>query len=264
MARTDAARCPLRVLLVRPERSPDEFADSLIRLGATVYRCPVMAIVPLNDGQPAEQIKSRVLDFDHYQIAIFISRNAARLGLEWLDSYWPMLPAGVRYYAVGKSTAEVLEAYGVSVEAPGGSSDSEALLALPSLQSVSGERALLFAGRGGRGLLAEELARRGARVERCELYERQKTLGHAEEINRLLSGGELQLLVAHSGELLTHLLDVVAEENRRKLLALPLLVPGQRVAGLASHLGWQEVIVANSALRNDMVSAILEWYSNNG
>ncbi|TNF06498.1 MAG: uroporphyrinogen-III synthase, partial [Gammaproteobacteria bacterium] len=84
------------VLLVRPEQPRDAFVDKLVGIGAQVFRYPVMEILPVSSGQPMEAIKSQIMDFDHYQIAIFISRNAARFGLAWLDDYWPMLPVGVR------------------------------------------------------------------------------------------------------------------------------------------------------------------------
>ncbi|TNE82436.1 MAG: uroporphyrinogen-III synthase, partial [Gammaproteobacteria bacterium] len=216
----------------------------------------------LDQGLAMESIKSRVLDFDHYQIAIFISRNAAEQGLAWLENYWPMLPVGVRYYAVGRSTAEVLQTHQIPVEIPANSYDSEGLLALPSLQSVSGQKALIFAGRGGRGALADELRCRGAQVDRCELYERRISTQYASRIDELMAQQKVDVVAIHSGELLQQLFAVLAAESRRYLQLLPVVVPAQRVASLAAEKGCEKVIVAASALPDDMVSAILEWYSN--
>lgn len=259
-----SSRQSMSVLLVRAEQPNDEFVDKLIGIGAQVFRCPVMDIAPVVGGPEMQAIKSRILDFDHYQIAIFISKNAARYGLDWLYNYWPMLPDGVRYYAVGQSTAELLREHQLAVETPIGRADSEGLLALPSLQTVSGEKVLIFAGKGGREVLAQTLRQRGAEVDRCELYERCGTVQHADEINHLLQQSQLDILVAHSGELLQQLFSCVAAGNRHQLQALPVLVPGQRVADMARDLGCREVLEANSALPDDMVSTILEWYSNHG
>ncbi|WP_461481920.1 uroporphyrinogen-III synthase [Porticoccus sp.] len=258
-------RKPLRVLLLRPLQQRDDFIAALSsRCDVELYRCPVMDIVPLDSTSDSESIQSRMLNFDHFQIAIFVSRTAANLAVEWLNRCWPALPPGVRYYAVGNATASVLQAQRIAVETPSQSFDSEGLLKLPSLQSVAGEKALIFAGRGGRTLLAEELERRGARVSRCDLYERRPSMEYASQINVLLSDSAVDMVVAHSGELLELLLQLVAPACRQPLMSLPVLVPGQRVAELAVGQGFTEVISATSALPSDMVSAILEWYSNSG
>jgi uroporphyrinogen-III synthase len=255
------ASLSLRLLLVRPYKQDDTFVERMTAAGAEVHRCPVMEIVPIPESLEREIIKSRILDFDHYQIAIFVSPTAARLGLDWLEDYWPMLPAGVRFYAVGNSTADVLRERGIPVEVPSASADSEGLLELPSLQMVDGEKGLILAGKGGRNLLADELTRRGVRMDRCELYERQPSDAYVETIESLLVEQRIDLVVAHSGELLKDLLQLLHPDKLQQLLVLPVLVPGERVAELARQSGFQEVLAASSALPEDMVSAIFEWYS---
>ena len=173
----------LNVLLIRPLLEQDELVTSLELAGIQIYRYPVMKIEPVL----APHAKSKILDFDHYQIAIFVSRTAVRLGVDWLENYWPMLPVGVRYYAVGKATATELAERGICAESPQTTFNSEALLALDSLRSVAGQKALIFAGKGGRTLLAEELQKRGATVDRCELYRRCIMKDSAGKIARLLT-----------------------------------------------------------------------------
>ena len=240
----------LNVLLIRPLLEQDELVTSLELAGIQIYRYPVMKIEPVL----APNAKSRILDFDHYQIA--------RLGVDWLENYWPMLPVGVRYYAVGKATAAELAERGILAESPQTAFNSEALLALDSLRSVAGQRALIFAGEGGRTLLAEELQKRGATVDRCELYRRCIMKDSAGKIARLLTDKKLDLVAAHSGELVHNLLAVVPAELHGALCRLPVVVPGERVATIARDLSFDRVLTAPSAAPEDMVSTILEWYSN--
>ncbi len=260
----------LRALQVRPEQGEDHFARQLVAVGATLYHCPVMRIQSFVEKTESDafrseikHIKSQILEFDRYQIAIFVSRTAALLGLEWLSRYWTKLPAGVRYYAVGKSTAELLREKGVQAEVPVLSSNSEGVLALPSLQSVAGEQVLIFSGEGGRTFLADQLRDRSATVDQCALYRRESTDEYSKQITALLVGDKVDVVIVHSGELLGYLLNNVPESSRSILMALPLLVPGERVAQLAKNYGFQNVLCADSALPEDMVSALLGWYSGN-
>lgn len=251
----------LRALQVRPEQSDDLFARQLMEAGATLYCCPVMLIKPFTETPEENQIKSQILNFDQYQIAIFISKTAAHLGTEWLARYWATLPAGIRYYAVGKSTAALLRGQGVEAELPKQAFNSEGLLALPSLHNVVGEKAIIFSGEGGRTLLAETLSQRGASVSECELYRRKPTAEFADQIIDFLDSEGVDLVIAHSGELLKNLLAVVPERQLPTLVNLPLLVPSERVAEIAWNSGFQTVICAGSALPEDMVSALWGWYS---
>jgi len=270
----------LQVLLIRPKpiwgvagdeegklgKEPDQFTRYLSGLGIMAHHYPVMVVSSLESPSDVDQIKAHILDFAHYDRAIFISRTAARLAMEWLEHYCVMVPEGLpinmHYYAVGKSTANTLLNWDVRAELPGQVFNSEGLLALPSLQNIAGEKIVIFCGKGGRSLLAEQLAIRGATVNRCELYQRQMTDENAGQINGLLSANKLDLVVAHSGELLSHLLAIVDKEQQSVLRALPLLVPSERVAKNAKEAGFKEVLCAGSAVPEDMVSALRGWYSN--
>jgi uroporphyrinogen-III synthase len=255
----------LRVLQVRPEQSDDLFAHQLMSAGATLNCCPVMLIKPFTETPEKNQIKSQILHFDQYQIAIFVSKTAARLGTEWLAHYWSALPESLpqnlRYYAVGKSTAALLREQGIDAEVPEQAFNSEGLLSLPSLNNIAGEKALIFSGAGGRALLADTLSQRGVSISECELYCREPTAEFADQIIELLVSEGVDLVIAHSGELLKNLLAVVLGSERSALMKLPLLVPSERVAEIARNTGFQTVICADSALPEDMVSALRGWYS---
>jgi len=247
-------------------KGTDLFNRYLSDQGAAIYHCPVMVVSSLETPPNVDQIKAYILDFAHYDRAVFISRTAARLAMNWLEQYCVMVPEGLpmnmHYYAVGKSTANTLLDWGVKAELPEKAFSSEGLLKLPSLQDLSGEKIIIFCGEGGRSLLSEALTARGATVSRCELYQRQITREYAEQINSLLSANQLDLVIAHSGELLSHLLEVVDKQQQFALRMLPLLVPSERVEKFAKEVGFKEVVCAGSALPEDMVSALRGWYSS--
>ena len=67
--------------------------------------------------------------------------------------------------------------------------NSEALLAAASLRQVAGKRILILRGQEGRNLLGDELARRGAQVDYCEVYRRALPATGAADFERLVVAG---------------------------------------------------------------------------
>ena len=121
--------------------------------------------------RPTLVLHTLVLDFDQFDKVIFVSQNAVEHAFNWLHDYWPQLPVGISYFAVGEKTAQALRAQGLSAQVASGMT-SEALLNLPALTEVWGQKILICRGRGGLPKLGENLHQRGARVRYLELYER--------------------------------------------------------------------------------------------
>lgn len=251
-----------RILVIRPTFTgggEDAFVRQLQNAGVDVLRYPVMTITPFDSGLQAESIKTAVLNLDRYDTAVFISRTAALLGAEWLDRYWPQPPAHTQFFAVGKSTAEVLAKAGIGARCPVMEMTSEGLLRLPELQNMQHHKALIFRGQGGRETLAQTLCQRGADVRCVELYGRAVTCRYRSEINAALQAG-VDAIAVHSGELLQGLLRNVEPERVSLLQTTPVLVPGERVAILARQAGLRQIIIADNALPENMVSALNGWY----
>jgi len=261
---------PWRVVITRPQVQAEPWAAQLQQLDFRCEQLNLLAIDPLTDAEQARAIQNRIMDFDLYQKAIFVSQNAVRYGLEWLDRYWPQLPLGIEYYAVGATTARALADEGLRVvdlaQSETGSMTSERLLEAPGLQSVAGEKILIFRGLGGRGHLAQILRERGAQVDYCELYQRQLPAAAAEQLERLL-GDQLQwqsytnVIALHSGESLQNLLRVterLPEPQAKILRGARILVPGERVADLARVAGFGQLVCAENATDQAMSRALCE------
>ena len=101
----------INVLLTRPAAQSAALASAITGLGGNVCELPLIEIEPVTEEGASETIKSMILNLDHYYAAIFISTNAARIGMQWIDRYWPQLPVGLSAYAVGPGTAQVLKEF---------------------------------------------------------------------------------------------------------------------------------------------------------
>ncbi len=226
--------------------------------GYPVVEAPLMVIEPVNDPVALQAVRDLILNFDQFQKVIFVSQNAVQVAFGWLEDYWPQLPAGMQYFAVGTKTADAIAARGFEVAFPDHTMDSDALLALPALRSVWGEKILICRGRGGLPRMGEVLHQRGAIVRYCELYERRLPASAMEDVMaawRDTQFDEADIVPIFSGETLQHLvtvLDRLGVGGR----ALRLVVPGKRVAELAESMGFVNVVCAANASEPAMLEAL--------
>lgn len=243
---------PQPVLVCRPGARAKPLVDAIAALGVTVVQGDMMQLEALEE---TPVMRSTWLDFDHFRRVMVVSPFAAECLAEALDRYWPQLPVGIDYYAVGAATAEVLHRLlGVEVHTPppeAGEDTSEALLISDSLQRLDNERVLLVAGEGGRTLFANTLKARGAQVTRLAVY-RRLLIPPPPGLHQHLSAGDYQVLVVSSGEILEHL----ARWCSQAALNQPLIVSSSRLATLAGELGFRLPVVASGATPAALAAAV--------
>jgi uroporphyrinogen-III synthase len=217
----------VRVLVTRPAHQAENLCRLIEAEGGTVVRLPLLTIEPAT--QLAEARKRLAGGHDLW---IFTSANAVRLAQPLATGAWP-----ARLVAVGPATAAAIAIAGHAASAtPLESSSSEALLALPELADVRGQRILLVTGEGGREVLEQGLAARGASVERAEVYRRVALPYPPDAVAAALRKSDV--IVITSGESLHHLVRMTPDGSRAALLKKPLVVPAARVVEVARELGF--------------------------
>mgnify|MGYP000088101937 CR=1 FL=1 len=245
-----------RILVTRPAHQAHNQIELLQQLGAEAIPFPLQQIDPVAEDAPAYHLlKSRILDLDLYQSVIFVSANAARFGADWIDQYWPQLPLGVNWLAIGRRTAEVLADYGITAFHSEQGYDSEALLTAAPLQDVDGQKILIMRGQGGRELLADTLRQRGAQVDYADLYYRNCPLYNETQIASTLAPPLDGLLITSADALAN--LHTLADLYLTSLQKYPLIVPSERIASLARQQGWQQVRVATGPDDRAMIQALM-------
>ena len=161
----------LNIAVTRPREQAENLVQGIEKLGGACIRFPLLEITPLADVQVLRQFVARLHEF---QLAIFISPNAVRYGMEAIRGAGG-LPTTVPIATVGLSSAKALHDDGIAkVIAPEQRFDSEALLELPEMQNVRGMHVAIFRGDKGRELLGDTLKSRGAIVEYVTCYHRHK------------------------------------------------------------------------------------------
>lgn len=247
----------MRVLVTRPKNQAEPLCRLIEAEGGTAVRLPLIDIQPSVHAADGASHLQRVSEWEWW---IFVSANAVNqaraLGA---------LPAALeadrapRIAAVGKATADALADAGVAVDlTPEPQSNSEGLLAMPAMQHVAGQRILIVRGEGGRELLKQQLAERGALVQYAELYRREPISGGADSLIAALREGTLDILSVTSGEALDHLYHLVPLEQRERLAGTPLVVLSERLKSQAESLGFRHVSVADTASDPAVLQALTD------
>lgn len=241
----------LKIVVTRPREQAAELARRIEQLGGESIIFPLLEITPLPDQQP---LRAAVARLHECNLAIFISPNAARYGMEAILAAGK-LPDSLHFATVGPGSAKVLQELGVTtILAPRQRFDSEALLELPELQEVKGWRVAIFRGENGRELLGDTLRARGAVVEYVACYQRSKP---EQNISTLLAVTP-DAITASSSEALGNLGEMLGVAGKEKFSTIPLFVPHVRIAESAKKLGWNKVIVTAGA-DDGLLSGLVTW-----
>jgi len=243
---------PLRgrgVLVTRPAPQAQGLCRLIEAAGGLPLAFPTVEIRPPRDVEAARRLLAGA-----YDVLIFISRNAVEQAVALASGIEPLRAA--RRAAVGKATAAALQGAGLAPQlVPETGFDSESLLALPALAGMAGQRVLIVRGEGGRALLGQELAARGAVVDYAEVYRR--ALPDVDAAARLPEWQQtLGYVTATSDEILDNLLALLPASAHPWLLALPLAVLSERNAVRARALGFTRVAVAPEASDAGLCSAL--------
>jgi uroporphyrinogen-III synthase len=239
------ASSPLRgrgILVTRPREQAAGLARLIEQAGGRAHLFPAIEIEDL----PPPAALERLHDFD---LAIFVSPTAVAKVMARVRAW----PGELRAAAVGAGTRRELERHGVTnVIAPEGSADSEALLAVSEMHKITGKRVVILRGEGGRALLGDTLARRGAQVEYAECYRRTRPKTYLQTWKR----DEIDAITVSSAQGLANLFEMLAPAFLR---ATPIFVPHPRIAEGARARSVREVVIAGPS-DDDMLERLVAYF----
>lgn len=246
----------LGILVTRPEQQANGLCRLLSAEGGTPIRFPAMEICARADRAAVRAATGPV---DRYGLIVFVSANAVRFGAGLLEQRREL-----RLATVGGATAQALNAAGYRVALrPDDGADSEALLRLPELRHLAGQRVLIVRGTGGREYLGTELAARGAEVVYAEVYERRAASPSPDQLARLESlwtRGAVHVYTVTSVDLLELLLKLLPAACRDRLPTTTALVGSERIAAHLRELDvGSPVVVADSSEDASLVEALNRW-----
>lgn len=255
--RKDSPLAGKGIVITRPAAQAGRLAALIEAAGGVALLFPSIEISGVADSGPLDALIARLHEFD---LAVFVSPNAAQMGMARIRARRE-LPANLALAAVGPGSARELAALGcAAVLSPAGRGDSESLLALPQLGQPRGMRVVIFRGDGGRELLADTLAARGAQVEYATCYRRTRPALDPAPLIAAWRRGALDAVTATSSEGLRNFCEMVGAAGTAYLVATPVIVPHPRIAQAARELGITRVLVASEPGDEGVVAALTEYF----
>ncbi len=241
------------IVVTRPTGQSGKLIKALENAGATVVHFPVIKITAIAEQ---ETLLEQAKQLSSYDIAIFISRNAAIYGTDLLQQEnWPKK---TRIAAIGNGTAQQLLAQGYSANIVSSTTaNSEGLLSEPEMNSVKGKSILIFRGSGGREKLAETLRSRGAKVDYIECYERTRPQNDASILSDLWDRNSLHGIILTSAEGLKNLYQMVNKRDLPRLNNTLLYVISSTMVELCGKLGYKlSPVIMSSAHDEDVLESL--------
>lgn len=237
------------VVITRPAGTSSALAKRARNMGAQVVRVPGLALRAIPSGAVSRQHFLPPVAMDDW---IFTSPAAVRFA--FAQAVAPEIEASARVFALGDGTRRALARQGIAAKAPD-RQDSEGLLALPELAQLHGRHVTIVGAPGGRGVIAPELIRRGARVEDIHVYQRIPPKLNRRHFDALRAAPDPWLTLLSSGEALTNLVALLPTDVLQRLRASTLVVSSARLAALAREHGFRAVFQAESAAPVDLLAA---------
>ena len=234
------------VLVTRPAHQAAHLAELIVAAAGKPVLFPVLEILDAADLQPLYALIDRL---DSVDLAIFISPNAVNKAMNLIKSRRE-LPPTLKIAAIGRGSSKELKHFGITdIIAPTARFDSENLLEMPELQNVAGQRIAIFRGDGGREVLGDTLAARGASIEYAECYRRSRPDASAGGLLRQWSRNEINAVTVTSTEGLRNLYDMLGKLGRQWLKTTPVFVPHERILEVTRELGLEQSVATPSGGR---------------
>ena len=253
-----AARGPLAdkgIVVTRPAHQSESLAAALSAAGAHPIVFPTIEILPPANSQALASAIERLEQFD---IAVFISPNAARMAMQSIMARRPW-PVTLMAATIGRGGERELARHGIGGVIAPAQFDSEGLLAMPAMQAVAGKRMVIFRGDGGRELLAETLSARGASVEYAACYRRALPQNDSAPLLAAWRDGRIDAVTATSSEGVRNLFTLLGEAGRDALKRTPMFVPHPRIEGVARDAGCQCVVLTAQG-DDGLLAGLNKWF----
>ncbi len=245
---TETKVAPWTLISLRPRGQHAPLRRAAAAAGARVIALSPWALQACADTATRAALEAALAA----ERVVFSSPAAVKAAARLVDL---AAPHPGQWLAVGAGTAAALDRQGAQGVAAPARMDSEGLLALPALADLHGLRAGLVTAPGGRGVIAQTLEQRGARLLRANVYVRRALPLAPRMLQRLRHAATPWVLAVSSGEALTLLLAQLPDDLQAPLREALVVAASERLAAQARAVGFGQVQLAAGPLPSQLVAA---------
>lgn len=237
------------VVITRPVGTASALARTVRALGGVPLLLPGLALRGVIDEAAARAgLQAALTD----ELLIFTSPAAVRFAAALAP-----LQTSATVLAVGQGTARALHRHGIGAPHAPRQQDSEGLLDHPALHDLQGHRVALIGAPGGRGVLREQLAARGAQLRELHVYRRIAPRLDRRHREALLQLPASAWVLLSSAEALHNLCQLLPPPALARFCAATAVVSSDRLATAARAAGFARIVLAASALSADLLGAAM-------
>jgi uroporphyrinogen-III synthase len=230
-------------LLLRPQAKCHSSVAAFKAAGLDAVACGLIDTQLSSEDIAALPQKIASLSTD--SLIIVTSTVAAQQCLDFRE-VWPV---GLQFFAVGQSTADILQQANFDTIVPV-DARSEGLLGLVQLADVTDKKIVIIKGFGGRELLADTLTSRGGQVSEWELYKRVDVV---EPLNtHQWRAEQIQCIIATSGEVISAAFKAFSASWLKTKLWI---VVSQRTADIAKQYGITQIEISENASDQALITS---------
>jgi uroporphyrinogen III methyltransferase/synthase len=244
------------IVVTRPKAQCAGLADPLMELGAEVLLQPAIEIGPPDDWTHVDNAIDKLSDFEWL---VFSSANGVQMFLDRVMTLGDLRTLGsVKLAGIGPGTADALAAYHLRADLVPSEYRAESLAAaVAGTGSIAGVRVLLVRASRGREVLADDLAKAGARVEQVVVYESRDVLVADEAIHQRLRQGTVDWITVTSSAIARSLATLFANDlHRAKLASISPIT-----SATLRELGYAPTVEATEYTMQGVVEAIRSYAS---
>ncbi|WP_448549497.1 uroporphyrinogen-III synthase [Thalassotalea fusca] len=243
------AKNKLTALITRPHPYDQRLAQQLNQANVNTICQPVFCYQASNASLSRELAE--------YDVVVFIS--AAAVNYCAAAGKFTSLTNNKRHtlvLAVGNATRQALAEQGIEAISPE-RHDTEGLLALTCLQATNiiNKEVLIVRGDGGRECLATQLKTQGAQVTYWESYQRV-WLDLPHDIAHTWQQSGVNCFIITSNNILKYVVNLLKRADNYWENNAMLVVASERIAHTAKTLGFHQIINAQGASDEAIISAI--------
>ncbi|MCX8642374.1 MULTISPECIES: uroporphyrinogen-III synthase [unclassified Gilliamella] len=239
------------IFVTRPSPEGEQLTQLLNQANLPAKHLPFFKILP---GRDLLNLQEQLTKLRPHDMVIVVSPQVSYAIKTYLCRL--NLPTNVRYFAIGKKSADLFnQMTTVNVNYPA-QENSEGLLIRLQSEVIENHTVLLLCGNVGRQLLAQELIGRNAKVIPIECYCREPIIYPTDILSHNIAE---QTIIITS---LEHLNQLELYSNLEHKQLTHLIVTSHRIFTVAKQHLWQNVLLVNGANNQNILNAAMQNFPN--